>query len=268
MEEADEVTFADVHGHITLEPEPFDTTRVTMSAIVQLANLVRLDGVLASRVFTLTFSWRQEDDGSFLIAWAPVEEHPSPERLARTEELIRSDAAATHATRATTRGLMHFMALEPSVCQVTYLLQISLGGSIPKAFMTSRTKQALGSVQEMQAKFERKVKVVDAEMRSAFPLPPPLAELNDEQKLVVESCWYLESEEGGEWEPLPSSSPFVDMWYKHAPARRGERSIALWKATAGESPVQSADLFPRPPSSFPPPLSPLCSHMCATVLGA
>ena len=32
-------------------------------------NLVRLGGVLAT-----TFSWREEDDGSFLIAWAPVEE--------------------------------------------------------------------------------------------------------------------------------------------------------------------------------------------------
>ena len=37
-------------------------------------NLVRLGGVLADRVFASTFSWRQEDDGSFLIAWAPVEE--------------------------------------------------------------------------------------------------------------------------------------------------------------------------------------------------
>jgi len=37
MEEADDATFADVHGQITLEPEPFDTTRVTMSASVKLA---------------------------------------------------------------------------------------------------------------------------------------------------------------------------------------------------------------------------------------
>jgi len=111
----------------------------------------------------------------------------------------------------------------------------------------------------MQDKFERKGKVVDAEMRSAFPLPPPLAELNDEQKLVVESCRYLESEEGGEWEPLPSSSPFVDMWCKHTLAKKGERSIALGKATAGESSAKSADLFLPPPP-------PLCSHMYVAVL--
>ena len=132
--------------------------------------------------------------------------------MAQTDEIVRSDAAAAQATRATTRGFYHFKALAPSVCQVTYLLQVKLGGSIPKAIMASRTKRVLGAVQEMQDKFERKGAVVDAEMRSAFPLPPPLAELNDEQKLVVESCRYLESVEGGEsepllWEPLLSSSP-------------------------------------------------------------
>jgi len=119
----------------------------------------------------------------------------------------------------------------------------------------------------MQDKFERKGKVVDAEMRSAFPLPPPLSELNDEQKLVVESCRYLESEEGGEWELLPFSSPFVDMWCKHTPAKRGERSIALGKATAGESSVQSAAFVP--PSSFllppsPLPSPPLFTHVCGS----
>jgi len=174
--------------------------------------------------------------------------------VAKADEIIRSDDAAAQAARATTRGFWHFKALAPSVSQVTYLLQFNLGGSFPKAIMASRTKLTLGIVQEMQAKFERKGKVVDAEMRSAFPLPPPLAELNDEQTRVVESCRYLENEEGGEWEPLPSSSPFVDMWCKHTPAKKGERSIALGKAAAGESSVQSADLFLLPPP-------PLCSHM-------
>ena len=42
-EEADDATFADVHGQITLEPSPFDTTRVTMSASVQLA--ARSEGI-------------------------------------------------------------------------------------------------------------------------------------------------------------------------------------------------------------------------------
>jgi len=148
----------------------------------------------------------------------------------------------------------------PSVCQVTYLIQAQVGGSLPRALINTRLQSTLSLVDRMQDKFERKGKVVDAEMRSAFPLPPPLAELNDEQKLVVESCRYLESEEGGEWEPLPSSSPFVDMWCKHTPAKRGERSIALGKATTGESSVQITDFVPLSPS----PLPPLFTHVCGS----
>ena len=224
-----------------------------------LVHLFRLGGVFADRVFATTFSWREEDDGSFLVAWAPVKEYASRERVAQADEIISSDAAASQATRATTRGFLHFKALAPSICQVTYVVQANLGGSIPKAVMASRTKQTLGTLQEMQAKFVRKGTVVDAEMRSAFPLPPPLAELNGEQQLVVESCRYLESEEGG-WEPLPSSSPFVQMWCKHTPAKRGERSIALGKATAGESSFQSADFLPLPPLPSPP----LFTHVCGS----
>jgi len=244
-------SYEHVEGHVkkqgtgALREVIYESSSHTMLFV----NLVRLGGVLAARVLSTSFSWREEDDGSFLVAWAPVEELSSPERVAQADEIIRSDAAAAQATRATTRGFLHFKALAPSVCQVTYVVQANIGGSIPKAVMASRTKGTLGTVQMMQAKFERNGKVVDAEMRTAFPLPPPLAELNDEQKLVVESCRCLESD-GGEWEPLPSSSPFVDMWSKHTPAKTGERSIALGKATAGESSVQSADFVPLSPLPF------------------
>jgi len=50
MEEADEVIFADVHGHITLEPEPFHSTRVAMSASVQLGAMSEGIKAVASRL--------------------------------------------------------------------------------------------------------------------------------------------------------------------------------------------------------------------------
>jgi len=43
MEEPADATFVDVHGQITLEPEPFGTTRMTMTASVQLA--ARSEGI-------------------------------------------------------------------------------------------------------------------------------------------------------------------------------------------------------------------------------
>ena len=76
----------------------------------------------------------------------------------------------------------------PSVCQVTYLVQAQVGGSLPRAFLNTRIKSTLSVVRNMQDKFERKGKVVDAEMRSTFPLPPLLAELSDEQRAIVENC--------------------------------------------------------------------------------
>jgi len=69
-------------------------------------------------------------------------------------------------------------------------------------------------------------------MRDVFASPPPLAELSEEQMSVVEDCRSLESEDGREWETLASSSPFVTMWMKHAPAKENERSIAIGKATS------------------------------------
>jgi len=191
-------------------------------------NFIRLGGVLASRIFATTFSWREEDDGSFFVAWAPVEEHSSPERVAQADELIRSDAAAAQATRATTRGFFRVNALAPSVCQVAYVVQANLGGSIPKAVTASRVKRTLGTVQKMQAKYERKGAVVDAEMRSAFPLQPQIEQLGAGQKQVMESCRSIAAEQ--DWAPLAYNSPFVDMWIAYTPPKRGERSFATGKA--------------------------------------
>jgi len=145
--------------------------------------------------------------------------------------MIAQDAAATRAELGKIRGFYRISPLAPSVCQVTYVAQAELGGSIPTALLNLRVKSNLKQIQRLQDKFERNGKVVDAEMVSAFPSPPPFAELNDEQKAIVESCRYLESDEGAAFEPLTSPSPFVDMWFKHAPAKYGERTIAVGKAT-------------------------------------
>jgi len=148
------------------------------------------------------------------------------------DELIMQDPIASSAIRGSSRGFFRFKSLAPSVCQVTYIVQAELGGSIPTALLNSQDKKRLSSVQTMQVKFERNGKLVDKEMLGMFASPPPLAELSKEQMSVVEDCGSLESEDGREWETLSSPSPFVTMWMKHAPAKENERSIAIGKATA------------------------------------
>ena len=46
--------------------------------------------------------------------------------------------------------------------------------------------------QSIKDKYERGGNVVDAEIRSAFPSPPPLAELNAEQTSIVETYRVME----------------------------------------------------------------------------
>ena len=145
---------------------------------------------------------------------------------------IKRDPIASKAIRGTVRGYWRIQSLAPSVCQVTYLVQADLGGSVPAALLNARIKGTLGFVQKMQVKFARNGKLVDKEMRDVFASPPPRAELSEEQMSVVEDCKSLESEDGRGWETLASPSPFVTMWMKHAPAKENERSIALGKATA------------------------------------
>ena len=155
--------------------------------------------------------------------------------------LIKQDPIASKALRATMRGYWRIMPLAPSVCEVTYLVQGELGGSIPAALLNARIKSMLSSVRKMQVKFARNGKLVDKEMRDVFASPPPLAELSEEQMSVVEDCRSLESEDGSEWETLASPSPFVTMWMKHAPAKENERSIEIGKATAViDCPVREA----------------------------
>jgi len=57
----------------------------------------------------------------------------------------------------------------PSVCQITYLVQAQVGGSLPRAFLNTRIKRTLAVVHNMQDKFERKGKVVDGQLRATLP---------------------------------------------------------------------------------------------------
>ena len=147
-------------------------------------------------------------------------------------DLIKQDPIASMAVRGTFRGYWRIKPLAPSVCQVTYLGQAELGGSIPSAIINASIKDTLGLVQTMQVKLARNGKLVDKEMRNVFASPPPLVELSEELRSVVEDCRSLESEDGREWETIASPSSFVTMWIKHAPAKENERSIAIGKATA------------------------------------
>jgi len=198
-----------------------------------LVNLVRLPSPVSNRVFSTWFTWRKEPDNSFLVAYGPMSDYKRfNSSTVDINKALEADAAASKAIRGTVRGYWRIKPLAPSVCEVTYIAQAELGGSIPSALLHTGIKDTLGVLLTMQVKFARNGKLVDREMRDVFASPPPLVELSEEQMSVVEDCRSLESEDGSEWETLASPSPFVSMWMKRAPAKENERSIAIGKATA------------------------------------
>jgi len=237
----------------------YHVTHVPCSHSMFYVGLLRLPNPVSDRVFSTWFTWRKEADGSFVIAFAPLSDYnQSNSSTVEINNALSSDPSSANAVPGKLRGYWRIKPLAPSVCQLTYLLQAELGGSIPSALLNSRLKSSLArTMQTIQAKFVRNGKVVDEELRASFAPPPALAELTEEQSKIVQTCEKLAAQgtsrklkiprlrsvqaafavasaadTDSEWEPLTSPSPFVTMWIKHTLAKRGERSIALGKATA------------------------------------
>ena len=195
-------------------------------------NMVLFGVGVSNRIFSTLFAWREEADGAYVLAFAPLEDWADKERVMQVDAMIAQHALASKAIRGIVRGFWRFKPLAPTICELTYVMCVKLGGSIPKEVLSLRKKQTLSVVQSTQDRYERKGEIADAEMRSAFPSPPPLAELDDEQRAIVENSMLLESGHGGEWEHLTSPSPFTTMCFQHTKPQKGERCIALGRALA------------------------------------
>jgi len=217
----------------------FQVTNVENSHSMLYANRFSMGLAISSRVFKTWFTWRRDEDGSFVIAYAPLEKFMSAvggtsvgsSASATIDCALALDAAAATAVVAKVKGFWRFRPLAPSVCRITYLIQGDLGGSIPRAIMNMRLKSMLRTLQRIQDGFSRKEALVDAEMRDAFPAPPPLVDLNGEQREVIEDGRALESDAA--WEPLPSTSPAVEMWVQYNSAGKNTGStIGTGKACA------------------------------------
>ena len=68
---------------------------------------------------------------------------PQASLVTELNDLVSRDPIASKAVRATVRGFWRFRPLAPSVCEVSYVVQVSLSGSIPKELFARRKKQTL-----------------------------------------------------------------------------------------------------------------------------
>ena len=116
------------------------------------------------------------------------------------------------------------------MCRATLIQQGEAGGIIPLWVLNLTVKRALSFADEIRTRSLRKGRVVDAEVRDSFSLPPRIEQLDEKQTQVVDSCRAMVEAGEEEWAPLPSPSPFVAMWIKYKKPKKGERSIATGKA--------------------------------------
>jgi hypothetical protein len=193
----------------------------------------KFPGAIDNRLFSIVWTWRREPDGSFTIAFADTKEGDAfgtPKTEA--DDILRTEKDAVAAVLASTKGFWRVKPLADNVCETTLVQTASFGGIIPNFVMASRIRGALSVAKRLEGKFARRGDLVDAELRAAFLPGPTFDDLAADQKEMVGRCRDLEvgHAQDEDWSSLTSSSAFVEMWMKHTPARRGERSIAIGRA--------------------------------------
>ncbi len=194
--------------------------------------LIPLTGGIDDRLFAIWLTWHIADNGDIIIAFTEAAENKDhQDQHDLLNKIIASDARASKAVRGSTTGLWRIESLAPNVCRVTYIVRAKMNGFIPRVLVNASLKSQLMILNELQDKYLRNGKMVDAEMRAAFSTPPSFNSLSAEQHDVVAHCRSdLEAGVRTAWENLHSPFPFVKMWIKHTPTRRGEKSIALGMA--------------------------------------
>jgi hypothetical protein len=252
------------------------------------ALVIPLGIALADRIFFTWFTWKEDGMGGFVVAFAAAERCPESKHVRAMKALISGDAKAASAVRGISEGLWRISRLAENVCRVKYIVQANMGGerrapptartassrscflfnlintlahpytlppffftagSIPKWLLNLRVKSTLGALSDYQVKFQRNGRLVDEEIREAFPTPPKLDGLSSEQRALVIKCRGLEKVrrkatrnsvtgtiDGSaehEWIDLVTLSPFVKMRMKHTPPENdGRRAVALGNAEA------------------------------------
>ncbi|GMI35859.1 hypothetical protein TeGR_g6190, partial [Tetraparma gracilis] len=216
----------------------------------------KMPGAISNRVFANWWTWAKEQNGDLVAAFTPHEDFgPGAER----EIIDAALEAAKRSVLAKGRGFYRIKTLAPNVCRVTMVAQGSLGGSFTKQAMAWAVKSTLSMVKSLQDKYMRNGAKVDAEMRAAFPAPPPRGNLTSEQDAIVARCLRLEGEEEEEEEeenePEPSGrfSSGIDKMKSgvhgmrkkigvDSAASRAKNDVGSWMTIKSPSPFVSMSM--------------------------
>ncbi|GMI22407.1 hypothetical protein TeGR_g5792, partial [Tetraparma gracilis] len=177
----------------------------------------KMPGAISNRVFANWWTWAKGQNGDLIAAFTPHEDFGPGAEKQIVDAALKT---AKDSVLGKSRGFYRIKTLAPNVCRVTLVAQGSLGGNFTKKAMAWAVKSQLVIVKELQDKYMRNGARVDAEMRRAFPPPPPRGSLTSEQARAVK----------GSWVELKSTSPFVSISLKYIEPEGKESSVALGKA--------------------------------------
>jgi hypothetical protein len=224
--------------------------------------------LIDDRVFATWYAWERDKSGAIVIAFTqytgmhqptplplfpirnstkqltlvPHADFPDANYRNMIDDAITDHESASKAVKGSLIGFWRLSRLAPNVCRVTFVAQGSMGGRVPDAAMKFATKKTLAIVDRVRDRHERSGTAVDAELRGAFPPPPTLGQLNEEQKRIAQSCMALETGSAAvEWTKLKSASPFVELGMKYS------KPIGKHEARYAPPDPRASDPPPPPP---------------------
>ena len=91
-------------------------------------NVVPIGAALSDRIFLTWLTWKKDESGGFVVAFAAAESCPDEAHVGAMEALISGNAKAAGAVRGTQSGLWRITRLANNVCRVKYTVQAKLKG--------------------------------------------------------------------------------------------------------------------------------------------
>jgi hypothetical protein len=116
------------------------------------SNVVPLPMPLGDRVFSTWFALCRENDGSLILSYAPIEDYPEKAKVEQHLSVVGRDARGAAATRGFIWGFYRITPITENTCEVTYVAQANLGGSLPIKLLRMLVKETLNTVDVIQSR--------------------------------------------------------------------------------------------------------------------
>ena len=200
-----------------------------------------------NRVFDSSYVWKQVERSNgkrgYVVAFEPLNEFN-----ARMLDDSQADMAIYNCKKGSTKGVYIITSLAPNVCRWTRIQSIEFNATAKSDSLENfLINKHLVWANEMQEKFKRNSKEVDAEVQAAHvETMKEGATLNASQKEVfadLEDLFRGEGKPSG-WKPINSPYSNVKMEIKYS-GRDGEKTIGQGRAqtVADCSPEQGETIF-------------------------